>query len=111
MKNSILLICVIVSFLPQLNYAQNSNTDFQKTNLTALYLNIGIRVSGLNLTGAGGVIGANFILSNNWGGSISLSGLQREAKELPSNYTSGSFLGFYGGNPIDKMKAYSFRIV
>lgn len=111
MKKSTLLICIILSILTQFNYAQSSNTNDHKTKLTALYLNIGITATSLNFTGAGGVIGANFILSNNWGGSISISGLQREAKELPSNYTPGNFLGVNGAKPFDKMKAYSFRIV
>ena len=112
MKNTILLICLIVSFLPQLNYAQSSLPTHQKTKLTAIYANISLIRSGFSIEDIGAEIGVNFILSNNWGGSLSLSGLQQEAKELPSNYSSGSFLGYYSRvYPLDKMKAYSFRVV
>ena len=107
MKKSIILICLCTLSFSFVSNAQKAYVPNQKTKLTALYLNIGGGTSNGNLSG----MGLNFILSNNWGGSLGFNELNRKSKKMPSNYNPGSFLGFRGTFPKDKTYSYSIRFL
>lgn len=107
MKKSILLICLITFSAAFITNAQKAASSNKKTKLTALYFNCGV---GGTFNGSISGAGLNFILSNNWGGSVSTNLMLQKAKELPSNYRPG-FVIFGDGIPNDEIESYSIRLM
>ena len=103
-KNKILLSIIFqILFLnPEINYAQTDSTVLQKVKLSYMYLDFGVGISENLIIGIGG----DFVLSNNWGGSLNYNYFNKEAVELPPDYTGGFF-----GKPTDNLNTYSVRLL
>ena len=105
MKNLIITIALATTILPYCNYAQTNNSTSPKVKLSNLYLGLGGGIPNI------GGVSTTFILSNDWGGSISYKVGNSKAKNLPSNYRVGAFCIFGDCIPRDEVMMFSAKIV
>ncbi len=111
-KSTIRLLKVILLLL---FFSTSNNSDAQidslavpKTRLIAFYSGGGL---GLGRYGTPAGVHSTFILSNNWGGSISFKEKVFTARNLPKNYDNSSFIIIGDGIPNDYLDIYSIMIL
>ena len=100
MKKLIFLICFLILSFSDYSFAQKAKKIPNKTRLTALYINFGISFKNNLYTGAD----LNFILSNDWGGSIAFGGIHLRARNLPRHYIR------INGSKTDQLTMKSVRL-
>lgn len=80
-----------------------------RPKLTAVYLASGFDLGKHNFLPGFGV-SANFLMSNNWGGSISIKNKSFVANNLPNDYEQPAFYLFGNGIPHDQMEMVSATV-
>ena len=105
MKNLIIIIVLVVTILPYNIYAQTNYWKSQKVKLSNLYFGLGASVPKY------GGFSATFILSNDWGGSISYKRSYPKAKNLPSNYKLATGGFFPAKIPKDYIQMLSLTLI
>ena len=102
--SAIILLYLLSSQTAFSQYYQKQGTELE---LSALYLGIG---GGVTNNGDLYGLGACFLLSNHWGGSISMKVNSHASKNLPSDYQSG-FTILSDGNINDKLKCITIAVL
>jgi hypothetical protein len=98
---------MIVALAFNISFGQEVGVIKKNVKLSCLYSDLGAGISEGVLLGIGG----NFILSNNWGGSLSYSEHSMLANNLPSDYYSGFSFFSWGYKATDYLYTYSARLM
>jgi hypothetical protein len=93
-----------------ITWRYNNSIREKGRHLTALYLGLGSDLGYHDFIPRLGIAGS-FILSNNWGGSISLKTAEFKARNLPPDYRPGGFIFFGDGIPDEGMTMISLCIM